>query len=169
MPDWFAEGDAVSNETLLSASGRGRIPNFDLGMRANLLAGRSFNYPKAVAGSYLDNVPNHYVLGYFLTTYLKRTYGPDVWSRVLNRNFHRFPLPFAFSASIKAETGLRTEELYDKTMADLTEIWQKQQDRLNANPRHSVPGQGREAAGSQARLHELPAPPVPDRLDGAVR
>ena len=39
VPDWFAEGDAVSNETLLSTSGRGRIPNFDLGMRANLLAG----------------------------------------------------------------------------------------------------------------------------------
>ncbi|GAB4043583.1 hypothetical protein [Spirosoma litoris] len=137
VPDWFAEGDAVSNETLLSNSGRGRIPNFDLGMRANLLAGKPFDYPKAVAGSYRDNVPNHYVLGYFMTTYLKRTYGPDVWSRVLNRNYRRWPLPFAFSASIKDETKLRTEDLYQKTMADLTEIWKKQQEALTITPTQS--------------------------------
>jgi hypothetical protein len=134
VPDWFAEGDAVSNETLLSSSGRGRIPNFDLGMRANLLSGRRFDYPKAVSGSYRDNVPNHYVLGYFLTTYLKRTYGPDVWSRVLNRNYRRFPWPFAFSASIKNETKLRTEDLYRKTMDDLTETWQQQQQELAITP-----------------------------------
>ena len=134
VPDWFAEGDAVSNETLLSNSGRGRIPNFDLGMRANLLAGNRFDYPKAVGGSYRDNVPTHYVLGYFLTTYLKRTYGPDVWSRVLNRNYRRFPWPFAFSSSIKDVTGLRTEDLYRKTMDDLTETWQKQQESLTITP-----------------------------------
>lgn len=134
VPDWFAEGDAVSTETLLSSTGRGRIPNFDLGMRANLLAGRRFDYPKAVCGSFRDNVPDHYVLGYFLTTFGKRTYGPDLWSRVLNRNYRRLPLPFAFSASIKAETGLRTEDLYRQTMDELTEIWQKQQQTLTLTP-----------------------------------
>ncbi|WP_020598356.1 hypothetical protein [Spirosoma panaciterrae] len=139
VPDWFAEGDAVSNETLLSTTGRGRIPNFDLGMRANLLAGNRFDYPKAVSGSFRDNVPNHYVLGYFLTTYLKRTYGPDVWSRVLNRNYRRFPWPFAFSASIKDETGLKTEDLYRKTMDDLTETWQKQQQQLTPTPADLFP------------------------------
>ncbi|GAB4016556.1 hypothetical protein GCM10028773_10070 [Spirosoma koreense] len=134
VPDWFAEGDAVSNETLLSASGRGRIPNFDLGMRANLLSGRQFDYAKAVCGSYRDNVPDHYVLGYFLTTYLKRTYGPDVWSRVLDRNYRRFPWPFAFSASIKDTTQLRTDDLYHRAMADITEMWQKQQQSLTLTP-----------------------------------
>ncbi len=143
VPDWFAEGDAVSNETLLSSSGRGRIPNFDLGMRANLLAGKPFIYPKAVAGSYRDNVPNHYVLGYFLTTYLKRNYGPDVWSRVLTRNYRRFPWPFAFSASIKDETQLRTDDLYRKTMEDLTEIWQKQQAELTLTPATLYPAKGK--------------------------
>ncbi|GAB3787215.1 hypothetical protein GCM10028818_51800 [Spirosoma horti] len=141
VPDWFAEGDAVSNETLLSNSGRGRIPNFDLGMRANLLEStkKRFDYQKAVGGSYRDNVPNHYVLGYFLTTYLKRTYGPDVWSRILNRNYRRFPWPFAFSASIKDETKLRTEDLYQKTMDDLTETWQKQQAALTITPATTFP------------------------------
>ncbi len=139
VPDWFAEGDAVSNETLLSTSGRGRIPNFDLGMRANLLAGKSFDYPKSVGGSFRDNVPNHYVLGYFLTTYLKRTYGPDIWSKVLNRNYRRFPWPFAFSASIKDKTNLRTEDLYRKTMDDLTETWKKQQESLPITPTTPYP------------------------------
>ncbi len=139
VPDWFAEGDAVSNETLLSTSGRGRIPNFDLGMRANLLAGKRFNYPKSVGGSYRDNVPNHYVLGYFLTTYLKLNYGSDVWSRVLNRNYHRFPWPFAFSASIKDVTRLRTEDLYERTIDELVEIWQKQQDGLVLTPASPFP------------------------------
>ncbi|SOD81431.1 TolB-like translocation protein [Spirosoma fluviale] len=139
VPDWFAEGDAVSNETLLSTAGRGRIPNFDLGMRANLLAGKRFDYPKSVGGSYRDNVPNHYVMGYFMTTYLKRTYGPDVWSRVLNRNYRRFPWPFAFSASIKDETGLKTEDLYRKTMDDITDVWQKQQQGLVLTPSAEFP------------------------------
>jgi hypothetical protein len=139
VPDWFAEGDAVGTETVLSTSGRGRIPNFDLGMRANLLAGRRFDYPKAVGGSYRDNVPNHYVLGYFLTTYLKREYGPDVWGRVLDRNYRRFPWPFAFSASIKNETGLRTEDLYQKAMDDLTEVWKQQQASLTVTPATNFP------------------------------
>lgn len=79
------------------------------------------------------------MLGYFLTTYLKRTYGPDVWSRVLSRNYRRFPWPFAFSASIKAETGLRTEDLYRQTMDDLTETWQKQQQSLTLTPANYFP------------------------------
>jgi len=139
VPDWFAEGDAVSTETLFSASGRGRIPNFDLGMRANLLAGRDFPYQKAVCGSFRDNVPNHYVLGYFLTTQVKLTNGPDAWSRILNRHYRRFPWPFAFSASVRDETGRRVDDLYRQTMADLTETWQKQQQRLTLTPVNVFP------------------------------
>ncbi len=134
VPDWFAEGDAVSTETLLSTSGRGRIPNFDLGMRANLLAGRNFSYQKAVSGSFRDNVPNHYVLGYFLTTQVKLANGPDAWSRILNRNYRRFPWPFAFSKSVRNETGTDVDALYRQTMADLTETWQKQQESLALTP-----------------------------------
>jgi len=140
VPDWFAEGDAVGTETLLSTSGRGRIPNFDLGMRANRLAGLNFDYQKAVCGSFRDNVPNHYVLGYFMTTYLKRTYGPDVWDQVLNRNYRRFPWPFAFSRSIRDVTttatqpGLRVEALYQQSMSDATDSWEKQRASLRLTP-----------------------------------
>ncbi|GAB3901749.1 hypothetical protein GCM10028803_26990 [Larkinella knui] len=130
VPDWFWEGDAVGTETALTGAGRGRMPNFDLGIRANLLAGRRFTYPKFVGGSYRDNVPNHYVLGYFMSTYLKRNYGADAWSDVLNR-YYRFPLyPFSFSNSVKKTTKYRIEELYRRTMADVEEDWRKEQERL---------------------------------------
>ena len=109
IPNWFDEGDAVGTETLLSRNGRGRMPTFDLGMRANLLAGRRFNYPKAVAGSYINNVPDHYVLGYFLSTNLKNRYGANAWSNVLNR-YYSFPFyPFSFSNSLKKTTKSRVE------------------------------------------------------------
>ncbi|GAB3922337.1 hypothetical protein [Larkinella terrae] len=130
VPDWFWEGDAVGTETALTRAGRGRMPNFDLGMRANLLAGRRFSYQKAVGGSYRDNVPNHYVLGYFMSTNLKREYGADAWSNVLNR-YYRFPIyPFSFSNSVKKTTKYRIEELYRRTMTDVEETWRKQQESL---------------------------------------
>ncbi|WP_019986871.1 hypothetical protein [Rudanella lutea] len=139
VPDWFSEGDAVGVETALSGSGRGRIPNFDMGFRANLLAGRRFSYNKAVAGSFRDNVPDHYVLGYLLTTNLRRENGADGWSRVLNEYYHRFPWPFSFSGSVKKVTGSRVDNLYKRTLTDLTETWTKQQEGLKLTPATPLP------------------------------
>lgn len=130
IPNWFDEGDAVGTETLLSRFGRGRIPNFDLGMRANLLAGRRFNYSKSVAGSYVQQVPDHYVLGYFLSTYLKNEFGANAWSTVLNR-YYSFPFyPFSFSNSLKKTTHYRVEELYRRSLDEANESWRKQQEGL---------------------------------------
>jgi len=130
VPQWFFEGDAVGNETALTRSGRGRIPEFGVGLRANRLAGRRFDYQKAVNGSLRDNVPDWYVLGYFMTSYLKNHYGPDVWARVLDR-YYRFPFyPFSFSDGIRRTTGLTVEQLYGRTMADLDSTWQARQQGL---------------------------------------
>jgi hypothetical protein len=133
-PDWFMEGDAVGAETVLTNSGRGRIPNFDLGLRANLLANRAFSYQKAVGGSFRDNVPDHYTLGYYLTTNLKRTNGADAWGNILTDYMRRPPLPFSFSGGLKAVTKLRVEGLYDRTMTDLAETFRQQQSALTLTP-----------------------------------
>lgn len=139
IPDWFWEGDAVGTESVLTQGGRGRIPHFDLGMRANLLGGRPFNYSKAVGGSFRHNVPNHYVLGYFMSTYLKRAYGADAWSSVLNRYYH-FPLyPFSFSNSLKKTTQYRVEELYRRSMAEIEDDWKKEQQNLQLTEAESFP------------------------------
>ncbi|RPD50478.1 hypothetical protein DNI29_02600 [Hymenobacter sediminis] len=139
VPDWFAEGDAVGTETALTRSGRGRIPNFDAPLRANLLAGRRYSYAKAVAGSFRDNVPNHYVLGYFLTTRLKRTAGATTWGEVLNRYYH-FPVyPLSFSDKLRRTTGLRTDDLYARTMQELDSTWRAQQAGRELTPATELP------------------------------
>ena len=127
VPQWFFEGDAVGTETALTRSGRGRIPSFNAGLRANLLAGRRYSYQKAVNGSLRDNVPDWYVLGYFMTSYLKTHYGPAVWASVLDR-YYRFPFyPFSFSNSIRRTTGLTVEQLYGRTMTEIDSAWRVQQ------------------------------------------
>jgi len=132
VPQWFFEGDAVGTETALTRSGRGRIPSFGVGLRANLLAGRIYSYQKAVNGSLRDHVPDWYVLGYFMTSYLKAHYGPAVWSKVLDR-YYRFPFyPFSFSNSIRRTTGLTVEQLYGRTMAEIDSTWRDQQAGLPA-------------------------------------
>ncbi|HEX8657535.1 MAG TPA: hypothetical protein VF690_08380 [Hymenobacter sp.] len=133
VPQWFFEGDAVGTETALTRSGRGRIPNFGLGLRANLLAGRRYSYQKAANGSFRDLVPDWYVLGYFMTSYLKTHHGPAVWSSVLDK-YYRFPFyPFSFSAAIRRTTGLTVEQLYGRTMAEVDSTWRVQQAALPAS------------------------------------
>ena len=127
VPQWFFEGDAVGTETALTRSGRGRLPVFGLGLRANLLSGRLYGYQEAVCGSLRDNVPDWYVLGYYLTSSAKVNDGPAVWRRVLS-DYYRFPFyPFSFSNAIRRTTGLRVEELYARTMHELDSTWRADQ------------------------------------------
>ncbi|WP_400193287.1 hypothetical protein [Hymenobacter sp. B81] len=141
IPPWFFEGDAVGAETALTRSGRGRMPAFGLGMRANLLAGRRYHYQKAVGGSFRDQVPDWYELGYFLSSYLKAHYGPEVWDRALD-HYYKFPFyPFSFSAGIRHATGLRVEELHARSMAELDSTWRRQQQELRLTEARELGGQ----------------------------
>ncbi|MDD5765824.1 MAG: hypothetical protein PHW79_06230 [Candidatus Marinimicrobia bacterium] len=126
VPMWFFEGDAVGTETALTESGRGRTPSFGMEIRANLLSGISTPYHKAYMRSYQDYFPNHYRLGYYMTTYVRRNFGGDAWNRVLEMTAKRSYNPFAFSQSLKKVTGKKSVAIYDATMNDLTSLWQKQ-------------------------------------------
>ncbi|WP_420152460.1 hypothetical protein [Siphonobacter sp.] len=139
IPDWFAEGDAVCTETALSPGGRGRIPEFNLLFRTQLLSrNKPFSYPKIVAGSYRDNLPDWYVLGYHLTNYARRKLGPEVWNTVLDR-YYRFPFyPFSFSDKLRKISGLRTEDLYQEAAADFTQQWAAQQAVASPAPQVST-------------------------------
>jgi len=142
VPQWFFEGDAVGTETALTRSGRGRVPLFGVGLRANQLSGLRYGYQEAVNGSLRDNVPNWYVLGYYLTSYAKAHYGADVWRRALDA-YYRFPFyPFSFSNSLRRTTGLRVDDLYQRTMAELDSTWMAAQAaRPPASPAAELPGQ----------------------------
>ena len=130
-PQWFWEGDAVATETAFTQSGRGRIPNFDLLFRTNLQEGRTFNYHKQYLRSYKNNIPDHYVLGYNMVSYLrKKTNNPKIWENITRRSWSVPFVPFAFSNAIKKETGLYVRDLYNEMAAQLKKDYQAQLDTL---------------------------------------
>lgn len=142
VPGWFWEGDAVGAETALTSSGRGRMPNFSLELRTYLLEKGAFSYSKAYLGSYKDYVTpgfSRYKLGYYITTYMKREYGPNAWSRVLNRTYNFPLLPFVFSNAIKKETGKRVEDLYEVTMNNIGSKWREQLEGMPITEAETLP------------------------------
>ncbi|MBS1530694.1 MAG: PQQ-binding-like beta-propeller repeat protein [Bacteroidetes bacterium] len=82
IPNWFFEGDAVFNETLVSRQGRGRLPWFFNGYRALWDAGKNYSWMKLRNGSYLDYTPDWYPTGYMLVSYGREKYGDDFWRKV---------------------------------------------------------------------------------------
>jgi len=80
LPYWYLEGDAVDSETRLSQSGRGRLPSFEMGLKAQMLeSDRVFSFSKATMGSYKHYIPNHYELGYLMVRHGRRQYGDRFW------------------------------------------------------------------------------------------
>jgi hypothetical protein len=138
-PNWFWEGDAVATETAFTHSGRGRIPYFNLVFKTNLLEGRTFNYHKQYLRSYKHNIPDHYVLGFNMVSYLrKRTNDPEIWEKITARSWNVPFIPFTFSNAIKKETGLYVTQLYKEMAADLKKEWQKEIDQLQLTPFEKV-------------------------------
>lgn len=126
VPQWFWEGDAVVTETAFTSGGRGKVPNFGLVFRTNLLEGRTFNYHKQYLRSYKHNIPDHYVLGYHMVSYLReRTNDPMIWEKITERSWSVPFMPFRFSNSIKKETGLHVTDLFNEMAKDVTAKWEK--------------------------------------------
>ncbi|MBS1947747.1 MAG: hypothetical protein JST47_08265 [Bacteroidetes bacterium] len=82
VPNWFYEGDAVYQETLVSGQGRGRLPYFFNGYRSLWAADKNYSYMKLRNGSLRDYTPDHYPLGYMLVAYGREKYGDDFWRKV---------------------------------------------------------------------------------------
>ncbi len=133
-PWWFWEGDAVGCESSMGYGGRGRIPSFDLTFRAQLLSKGAFPYMKASCGSMKSAIPNHYLLGYLMTTYAKNHYGADVWDKILTRTYKKPPIPFSFSRSMRKVTGLNANATYAAMTSELKELWSKQIDSVKETP-----------------------------------
>lgn len=106
VPDWFFEGDAVFAETQLTTQGRGRQPYFFNGFNALWKEGRNYSWMKLRNGSYRDQVPNHYPLGYMLVNYGYEKYGPDFWRKVTADASAYRGLFFPFQRAVKRYSGL---------------------------------------------------------------
>lgn len=120
LPRWFWEGDAVAAETGLTLSGRGREPAFLMEYRALIESNRLWSYEKAAAGSIKHYVPDWYHLGYYLTTYTRKTYGEHIWSSVVSDAVRYRKLFYPLSQSLKKHVGLKPKAIYAATMADIS-------------------------------------------------
>ncbi|HET9056082.1 MAG TPA: hypothetical protein VFN30_04465 [Chitinophagaceae bacterium] len=105
VPDWFFEGDAVFQETLVSQQGRGRMPSFLNEFKSIWQQNKNYSWMKLRNGSLKDLVPNHYPLGYQLVAYGYEKYGTDFWKKVTNDATRFKGLFYAFSRSIKQHSG----------------------------------------------------------------
>ncbi|OJW67355.1 MAG: hypothetical protein BGO68_04210 [Candidatus Amoebophilus sp. 36-38] len=129
IPDWHSllEGDAVGAETALSKGGRGRSPYFEILYKINLLERGGLSYYKQLVGSYKHQLPDDYRLGYFMTTYLKRKYGADIISKLLQRGmFMEIIDPFALYTRCKKLTGRFPAQIYRDANVELKQLWTNQ-------------------------------------------
>ncbi|MEM8564974.1 MAG: hypothetical protein AAGF85_00845 [Bacteroidota bacterium] len=131
-PPWFWEGDATLTETLLTPSGRGRIPDFSRVFRTNLLEGKRFDYNKQHLRSFKDFVPDHYALGYHMVTHIRRrTKKADIMDDITKDAWSRPFVPFTFSNAMKRHTGQYVVPTYNAMMDELQNIWTDQIDSLS--------------------------------------
>ena len=105
IPDYFFEGDAVWQETLVSAQGRGRMPSFYNGMKSLWLGNKKYSWMKLRSGSFKDYTPDHYELGYQLVAYGYEKYGEDFWRKVTGDAVRFKGLFFAFNKAIERHSG----------------------------------------------------------------
>jgi hypothetical protein len=106
VPNWFFEGDAVYNETLVSRQGRGRIPYFFNGYRALWAAGKNYSYMKLRNGSFRDYTPDWYPLGYMLVSYGRDKYGDQFWKNVTQGAAAYNSLFYPFQNAFKKQAGI---------------------------------------------------------------
>ncbi len=126
IPNWFFEGDAVYNETLLSNQGRGRLPLFFNGYKAMFYEGRRYSYMKLRNGSYKSYVPDHYPLGYMLVSYGRERYGDDFWKTVTDRAVRFKPLLYPLQGSVKAASGVPFRQFVNDGFSFYQQQWEAQ-------------------------------------------
>jgi hypothetical protein len=126
VPMWFMEGDAVTTETLLTKSGRGRIPSFEMKVRAQVMGYKMFSYDKAVLGSYKDYVPDQYNFGYQMVAGARKKFGADIWKSAMDYT-GKYPFMITpFNHGLKKVSGLSKTKLYKSIYHDLDSLWEIQ-------------------------------------------
>ena len=123
LPVWFLEGDAVSTETAMSNGGRGRLPEFNMVYRAQMLGGKkNYSFDKWLMGSYKNYTGTYYALGFDMTSYARQRYGADIWDKSTSRYIRNL----LFEGSFKHYTGSSFKRLQHDTFDFLRAEWEKQ-------------------------------------------
>lgn len=133
LPAWYFEGDAVLQETLFSAGGRGRLSSWQMPIRADILSGKTYNFNKYVHGSFKDIVPSFYTIGYFMNSELYRK-DPFIHGKILDEMNGKLLRPFNFQRSLKKHYGANANEVFKRTIADLEKKWKSDSLPFDTSP-----------------------------------
>lgn len=139
VPNWFWEGDAVYQETLISDQGRGRLPFFFNSYRSLWAGGKHYSWMKLRNGSLIDYVPDWYPLGYMLVAYGRERYGDAFWRQVTHDAAAFHGLFYPLQGAIRRYAGIPFRQFRD--------------DALHYFRQAVPPAAGPVAADSFARTH----------------
>lgn len=117
IPDWFWEGDAVWQESVVTTQGRGRLPYFFNGYRSLWYAGKKYNYQQLRNGSFRKYIPNHYELGYLLVHYGRQRFGDTIWRNITKDAIGFKGLVYPFQKAVKRHTGLSYKSFVDSSFS----------------------------------------------------
>ena len=134
IPNWFFEGDAVFNETILAPHGRGTLPFFLKAFPTLWQSNKQYNWMKLRNGSYKDYVPNHYDLGYLLVNYGTQKYGYDFWRKVTHDASAYKGLFYPMQQAINKHSGQSYKGFRDSAFYYYKDIFSHQ---ANAALRHT--------------------------------
>ncbi len=127
LPLWMMEGDAVMAETELSSFGRGLQPSFTIDYRAYALEDSTdFALDKWFCGSYRDNIPDHYHIGYQVVSWAYTKYGENVWDKVARFGSSYPFLILTTKISLGKYYHTSVNRLSRETLADLRGFWRSQ-------------------------------------------
>ncbi len=104
IPNWLWEGDAVETESRMNRMGRSNIPQFKRPLQAFVTEIGVPSYSKLMGRSYQQLVPNHYVVGQFLSQSMSRDFGPEFIPRLWQSSLDH-PFLFGFSREFKKISG----------------------------------------------------------------
>ena len=124
MPLWGLEGDAVISETSMSSFGRGLQPSFSMHYRAvgDRIIERK-NSDKWFCGSFREYIPDHYRVGYQVTSYANTKYNENVWDKVVDYSV-RHPYVFATTyVAMRKYYSTYTKLLFREAFTDLNNFW----------------------------------------------
>ncbi|RYF91883.1 MAG: hypothetical protein EOO03_00230 [Chitinophagaceae bacterium] len=116
IPDYFFEGDAVWQETVLSKQGRGRMPAFYNGLKALWLSKKNYSWMQLRNGSLRNYVPDRYELGYPLIAYGYEKHGADFWRNVTGDAVRFKGLFYAYNRAVQKNSGISYKDFTQKAL-----------------------------------------------------
>jgi hypothetical protein len=125
IPMWFMEGDAVFAESVLSGSGRGRVPSFQKQLKAiDLERNKMYSYDKMLNGSFKNFTPDQYEYGYQMIAWSYAKYDPQMWNKALEFTAKQPFTVVPMNVSLNKTAKLTKAKLFTQTFDSLKTLWQ---------------------------------------------